>query len=163
MMRLFPLCAVISLVSGLLFPTLMLGHGVEVHDVTDRAEASVRSVQFGYSTGEPMMYAQVRLYAPSQPDMEVMQGTSDRNGLFCFIPDEAGEWRIEAEDGMGHKGTVAINVANDTVSDLSAGEISDGKIPRSFAVITGLSLILNFFAVWHFAGVMKKGGSDAHQ
>ena len=162
-MRLFTLCIAVFLISGLLLPAMAFAHGVEAHDVTGKAESPVRSVQFSYSTGEPMMYAKVRLYAPSQPDMEILQGTSDRNGLFCFIPDEAGEWRIDVEDGMGHKGTVAINADDGTVSGLSAGEISGGKIPRSFAIVTGLSLILNFFAVWHFVGVMKKGGPDAHQ
>jgi nickel transport protein len=103
----FAFCAILT-GAALLFPAALFGHGVEVYEETDRTRGSVRVIRFTYTTGEAMMYARVFVYPPSSPAMEILQGTTDRNGVFCFLPDESGEWRLEAEDGMGHKGEIRI-------------------------------------------------------
>ena len=162
MKRIFPYIAAV-LAIGLPFLPAAFAHGVEAHNVTGDTSRSIISLYFGYSTGEPMMYVKVKAYPPSQSDMEILQGTTDRNGFFSFVPDEEGNWRVEADDGMGHQGTITINAANDTVSELSVGGSSGGKLPRSLAIVLGLSLLLNVFAVWNFISTTKRGNSDAHQ
>jgi nickel transport protein len=131
-----------------LFPETAFGHGVEVSDITGSTPGLIRTVHFKYSTGEPMMYATIKLYPPSKPDVEVLQSITDRKGLFCFVPDEEGEWIVEAADGMGHKGTIAVH-AGETVAGNSAPPDS-GKTPLFIRIMLGLSLILNIFAFYNF-------------
>ena len=94
--------------AAVLFPAALFGHGVEVYDADGETTGAAHTVRFMYSTGEPMMYAKIFLYPPSNPRTEILQSIADRNGYFSFVPDESGEWRISAEDGMGHKGEITV-------------------------------------------------------
>jgi nickel transport protein len=107
MRRPFAFCTLL-IGAALLFPAALFGHGVEVREESDGARGSVRVIRFKYTTGDAMMYARVFVYPPSSPTREILQGTTDRNGVFCFLPDESGEWRLEVEDGMGHKVEIKI-------------------------------------------------------
>jgi nickel transport protein len=110
-----------------------------------------------------MMYAKVKLFPPSSPETEVLSGIADRRGFFCFMPDEAGEWRLEAEDGMGHKGTIAIRAGAPGASGESAGSSPPGGKPsRLFAAVFGASLIFNIFALWYGAAALNRKKSHAH-
>jgi uncharacterized GH25 family protein len=51
-----------------------------------------------------MLFAKVKVFPPSSPDAPARESIADRNGYFSFVNDEPGEWRLTAEDGMGHKG-----------------------------------------------------------
>jgi nickel transport protein len=164
-MRLLLLLAALG--TGILLPEKIHGHGVEVFDVTDGL-AGARLVCFKYSTGEPMMYAKVKLYPPSRPEAESLQSVTDRNGIFPFVPDEEGEWRIEAEDGMGHRGEISVKAAvmegAGEAEERSAAE--ERAAPPVLGIITGLSLILNIFSGWHIGARFlrpRKGGVYAHQ
>ena len=95
--------------AAVLFPAALFGHGVEVYDADGETTGAAHTVRFMYSTGEPMMYAKIFLYPPSNPRTEILQSIADRNGYFSFVPDESGEWRISAEDGMGHKGEIMLS------------------------------------------------------
>jgi nickel transport protein len=141
-----------------LIPEAVFGHGVEVYDITDVSSGSVRTVHFKYSTGEPMMYATVKLYPPSKPETEILQSIIGRDGYFSFVPDEAGEWRVTAEDGMGHKGTIEVTV-DDTAAGASTASAPSGggTTPLFMRIVLGLSLILNIFAVYHFVLLRVKG------
>lgn len=158
-----------ALGAGIFLPGSIHAHGVEVYDATGEGTPAV--VRFMYSTGEPMMYAKVKLYPPSRPDVESLQSVTDRKGIFSFIPDEEGEWRIDAEDGMGHRGTITLFVAPgipETAAETAAGATAgaNGGVPPALGIVTGLSLILNIFSVWHFGALFirsRKGGAYAHQ
>ncbi|MDR2094952.1 MAG: hypothetical protein LBP76_05465 [Treponema sp.] len=138
---------------ALLFPAILAAHGVEVSVATGTTGLGTESVRFMYSTGEEMSFALVRVYPPSKPDTEIVQSITDRNGYYSFVPDEEGEWRITAEDDMGHKGEITLTAAgggNAGVENaVSAGSASGGT-PLALRVILGLSLILNIFAVYSF-------------
>ena len=147
-----------------LFPAALFGHGVGVHEVSGETAGAVRTLRFMYSTGEPMMYAKIFLYPPSSPRTEVLQSIADRSGYFSFVPDEGGEWRISAEDGMGHKGEItvaagAVENPGTAVTGNSSGKSGPvaGKPPLPLAMALGLSLILNGFGIWYFAGKKRAG------
>jgi nickel transport protein len=124
-----------------------------------------------------MMYAAVRLFPPSRPETEILRGAADRNGSFSFAPDEAGEWRVTVEDGMGHKGAIVVYVdeAGEAAADKAArgGSAGGGGAPLFMRVLLGVSLILNIFAAYAFVlsrvtgrvkGCgQKKEGARAHQ
>jgi nickel transport protein len=155
-----------ALGAGIFLPGKIYPHGVEVYDISAAGNAGI--VHFKYSTGDPMMYAKIKLYPPSRPEVESLQGVADRNGIFSFVPDEEGEWRIEAEDGMGHRGTITISAAaaGERAEAPEGKRAAGGGIPPVLGIITGLSLILNIFSVWHFGALFlrsRKGGAYAHQ
>jgi nickel transport protein len=147
--RVKPPLVVVLLAGALLFPAGLAAHGVEVSLVTGETEFGGETVRFMYSTGEEMSFAIIRIFAPSRPGVETLQSLTDRNGYFSFIPDEAGEWRVSAEDDMGHKGEIRIN-AGPSGNAGAAASGGTGKAPLVLRLILGLSLILNIFAVYRF-------------
>ena len=155
----------------LVFPAVAVhAHGVEVELLSSAPAVAVR---FRYSTGEDMAYADVKVFPPSSATTEIIAGWTDRGGRFSFIPDESGRWRIEAEDGMGHKGLVTVNTADiDAPAIAGSAEekpVSAGGAPLPMRVVFGLSLILNIFAAYNFIArrgngtAGKKAGGYAHQ
>ncbi|MDR2133949.1 MAG: hypothetical protein LBP27_02485 [Treponema sp.] len=153
---------------ALLFPAILAAHGVEVSRATGTAGFGTETVRFMYSTGEEMAYTVVRVYAPSGPGTEIVQSITDRNGYYSFVPDEEGEWRISAEDDMGHKGEITLAVAGGGNAGAGNAAGGTGAAPPALRVILGLSLILNIFAAYGFilgrgfkAGP-RKGGEHAY-
>lgn len=155
---------------ALLLPANVSGHGVEVYDVSGE-DRPVRTVYFRYSTGEPVSFARIKIFPPStrERNVEALVSITDRNGVFCFIPDEEGEWRVDMEDGMGHKGTIAVNAVFGREAEAAALTGGDakpaGRTPLVFNIALGLSLLLNIFGVWYLLGRFRRGaeGNDAHK
>ncbi|GHT71961.1 hypothetical protein FACS1894110_25910 [Spirochaetia bacterium] len=144
----------------LFLPAAAFAHGVDISDVT--GQAGVRTIRFGYTDGEYMLFAKVKVYAPSTPEATVQESMTDRDGYFSFVHFERGDWRLTAEDGMGHKGEIVIAVADEAAPGELIAErntSSSNKLPRPIAVILGLSLILNVFAFYRF---VLKGLIHAH-
>jgi nickel transport protein len=159
--------ATMAAITNMMLPQTLAAHGVEVSLETNTGGFQSEAVRFMYSTGEAMSFAIIRMYAPSKPDVEVVQSITDRNGIFSFVPDEEGDWKITAEDGMGHKGLITVAVV-DKASDEkpSGGENAvKTKQPLLSRIMLGLSLILNIFAVYYFVlknRSMKKETAYAH-
>jgi hypothetical protein len=112
-----------------------------------------------------MLFAAVKVYPPSTPDATAQESMTDRDGYFSFVPFESGDWRLTAEDGMGHRGEIIIPVAGDGETESSGAAqnpAGSGKPPALTAAALGLSLILNIFALWHFAGLRNKRAAHAH-
>jgi nickel transport protein len=143
-----------------IFPMFAFSHGVEVYDITTEDRA-VQTIYFRYSTGEPMSFSKIKIYPPSTADrnIESLISITDRNGLFSFVPDEEGVWRIDVEDGMGHAGSINIT---SNVLEKSIG-VPSSRLPLAFTSVLGLSLILNIFAIWYFIAKRKKADGYAHQ
>jgi nickel transport protein len=143
-------------------PAAAFAHGVEIFDVT--GQAGVKTVRFMYSSGESMLFAAVKVYSPSAPEVTVQETMTDRDGYFSFVPFENGDWRLTVEDGMGHKGEISIAVADGAVSETAgaAGTSQSGKLPVPIAIALGLSLILNVFGFWYLTGKKLKKPEAAH-
>lgn len=77
-------------------------HGVSAAQVNERAVV-VRAV---FSDGTPMRFAKVRVTSPEGRTYQV--GHSDAQGCFALVPDQAGEWRLAFDDGMGHLAEVVV-------------------------------------------------------
>jgi nickel transport protein len=151
---------VCSFLTAVLFlPVTAFAHGVDVSDVT--GQAGVRTVRFGYTDGESMLFAAVKVYPPSTPDATVQESMTDRDGYFSFVPFEPGDWRLTAEDGMGHKGEIVITVSDETAA-AAQNAAPSGKLPTFIATLLGLSLIFNVFAFWYLMGrKFKKPGTSS--
>ncbi|QJT08180.1 hypothetical protein [Oceanidesulfovibrio marinus] len=120
-----------------------------------------------YSTGEPMAYAEVAVYAPGKDDVAFQDGYADNQGRFAFLPDSHGAWRIVVNDGMGHRaettvdveeggspaGTEAVQGAEKgagtgaEMATASTTQTAVAAAPRWMGVTLGVSIILNIFLV----------------
>ena len=122
-------------------------------------DPTLAAVQFRYSDGEPMAYAEVMVFSPQDTKVEHQNGRTDKLGKFAFCPDMFGAWRITANDGMGHLCEATVKVAGREAT----GEVVDRpqqetavtspvEGTRTLKVIAGLSLIGNLgFASWFFS------------
>jgi nickel transport protein len=155
-------CFFAAAVLFFILPAGIFAHGVEISDVTGQRD--IYTIRFSYTDGTPMLFAKVKVFPPSSPDAPAQESIADRNGYFSFVNDEPGEWRLTAEDGMGHKGEIVVAAAGGTEAG-GGSDTAGGKTPLPLRLILGLSLILNVFAVYNFvlAGFAKKRGAYAHQ
>jgi nickel transport protein len=57
------------------------------------------SVQFATQDGKPMANAEVRVFAPGEPNRPALTGRTDSEGKFEFGADKDGFWSAEARSG----------------------------------------------------------------
>jgi len=57
------------------------------------------TVQFATQNGKPLANAEVRVFAPGQPNRPALTGHTDREGKFEFGADRDGFWSAEARSG----------------------------------------------------------------
>ncbi|MFW6429091.1 MAG: hypothetical protein ACOCY3_04270 [Desulfosalsimonas sp.] len=139
-------------------------HGTD-HEMVDPGLAE--AVEFTYADGSPMSYAEVLVYSPEDDETEHQNGRTDANGRFVFYPDKPGKWRIQADDGTGHleKASVEISAgdedqenekATSSADDKGGQQAGPGGLPRIWAAVLGVSIILNIFSGFYF--LRKPGG-----
>ncbi len=131
------------------FPTIAQAHGVGSRWRDDGR--NVRAVTFAYVSGEPMAYVKIKVFGPGDEKMEFQNGRADRQGVFAFVPDKPGPWRVEAQDEEGHKAVAETVVASETGNSVElltppAGKDKDQGAPWLRAAF-GVSAIFNVFAV----------------
>lgn len=123
-----------------LFTSLAYGHGVTYGVIADRAVA----VRFGYAGGEPMSYAECKVFGPgSSPDLEFQNGRTDARGIVSFVPDKPGDWTVTAWDEMGHKGTLEVLVSGSKADLAGAAAPVPQAGPTPISVALGLSVLAN--------------------
>ncbi len=146
---LLPVAALLLL---LFLPAQLPAHGTGIDLLK---ESAARSIYCYYSSGDPMAYAEILVYAPSDSTMEYQNGRTDRSGHFAFVPDRGGTWRIVVNDGQGHRCETSVTVGTKPHADKSSREASAsvaspqkaGSTMTSLGAICGLSLIFNFFGI----------------
>jgi nickel transport protein len=57
------------------------------------------TVQFATQNGKPLANAEVRVFAPGQPNRPALTGHTDSEGKFEFGADRDGFWSAEARSG----------------------------------------------------------------
>jgi Domain of unknown function (DUF4198) len=89
------------------------------------------TAQFATSDGKPMADAEVKVFAPGQPDRPALTGRTDKDGKFEFPADKDGFWSAEARN--------ATEVARVTVR---VGGTEQGEPLSPVWLIGGLLLLL---------------------
>lgn len=135
-------------------------HGTDYSLVKD---ANLAAIEFHYSDGEPMSYAEVLVFSPQNRQVEHQNARTDKHGKFAFCPDIQGAWLITANDGMGHLCEATVAIGPETSFEKAAkpqGYTDSGHLlqgSKILKIISGLSLILNlafaaeFFHRWSIA------------
>ncbi|MCL2310295.1 MAG: hypothetical protein FWC42_08515 [Proteobacteria bacterium] len=166
---------VIALTSHVLFFTAALcaeqalAHGIGFERSNDPAEA----VRFFYIGGDPMAYAAIKVFSPADGKAEYQEGFADAEGRFAFVPDVAGDWRVVASDGMGHRAEAVVlhtdangekSAAFSTSSDGRASADATGyrdHVPMGWKAALGLSLILNLALLAQWAVRRSRRSGEA--
>jgi nickel transport protein len=105
-------------------------------------------VRAAYGGTEPVAFAKVQVYSPSQAAQEYQTGVTDRRGNFSFVPDGPGAWRVVLDDEEGHRKQITV-----TISDPFQAAVADAPVsPPSRLERTILGLALIFGATGFFYG-----------
>lgn len=119
-----------------LLPLLAYAHGAGY----ERLESDTTAVRYAYVIGEPMADANVVVYTPDETVWQ--RGRTDQDGRFGFVPNSAGVWVAEADDGLGHRVRAEIPVG---VAAASAAEPPSAFVisPRMLLILLIISLAGN--------------------
>jgi len=155
------LLMVFGLVAGF---ACLFAFRVEAHGTAHRVvrDGTAVTVECFYSDKEPMQYAEVLVFSPSDRKVEYQNGRTDRNGRFAFFPDRQGTWRIEVDDGMGHRMTADIEVTtpDGPATGSGSGSSSEEEQPSGASVplkaAFGVSLIANIALLFYALKTGKK-------
>lgn len=75
---------------------------VFAHEVNYQVkEAQGVCVSFFFAGGEPMNYTEIEVYAPDEKIL-FQKARTDKNGIFCFMPDKKGIWKVIAREETDH-------------------------------------------------------------
>lgn len=150
----------------LTFLTILVISGfstLQAHDITfDIIKSSPAVViRACYSGAEPVSWASIAVYAPSEAKTSYQNGRTDKDGYFAFVPDAPGNWTVRIDDELGHKGNAVVAVSLDFLKGGSALEHSSNKdrtgfssIPLVYRVLMGLLFI--FGASGFFYGMKTR-------
>ena len=61
------------------------------------------TVELYYVGGDPMAYAEAKVFSPEAPDVPFVNGRADKLGRIAFAANHDGVWRVEAHDAEGHR------------------------------------------------------------
>lgn len=137
---LFGLAAAVSTAS------VAWGHASQTDYFVDLFSADL-VLTASYSTGEPMIEAEVLVYAPNDAETPWVETVTDDVGQFVFVPDESlpGDWRVEITEA-GHQdiliipvtetGIDYINISQGPQQDLHYAEMT----PAGLGVMVALGL-----------------------
>jgi nickel transport protein len=85
-------------------------------------------------------------------ELPFQTGRADRNGLFLFLPDQPGDWKVIARDGMGHRLAVKPIIDEGMNPNKTGGQtdgaVDGGFLPRYEKAFMGLSLIFGISGVF---------------
>ena len=149
-MKRLSLIFIIAFLFSLFFlPHNLFAHGVvyEIFAVGESAsggkEGETVIIEVAYDDGEPMSYAEVKIFSPDNKDIEHQNGRTDKNGCFAFLPDQPGEWKVIVNDGMGHGVVTEVKV-----KETMKIQTTTKGWPRWQKLITGIGII------WGLAGLI---------
>jgi len=96
------------------------------------------TAEFATADGKPLAYAEVRVFAPGNPDTPVLTGRTDANGKFAFDADRDGFWGAEAR-GADQVARIMIRVGN--------GSQTPNRFSPVFLI--GILAVLLAIAIWY--------------
>ncbi len=122
--------AALGAIALLLSPEVARAHGANVQ----ARNAEAVEIYATYDSGEPMVEAQVQIFAPDDPQHPYVQGKTDAAGRYVFVPTQPGNWEVSVRQA-GHGDIAVVPVAPGGV--LSADFSPSG----SFSLIQRLIMI----------------------
>ncbi|MBL8294860.1 MAG: hypothetical protein JNN08_23645 [Bryobacterales bacterium] len=120
----------------LLLPALLPAHDLASTVTLAAPTVIVRSV---YGGSEPVAFAKVQVFAPGDGSPQHQAGSTDRRGMFSFVPDGPGTWRVVVDDEEGHRTENSVEVP----ANFSTGTVTVGTQPsRLERALLGIALMV---------------------
>ncbi len=133
----------------------LMGTPVQAHGLqhwTDQGEAVV--IQLSFGRGTPPALASYQIFAPGQ--REVYQtGRSDVRARIVFVPDRAGDWRVQVSTDDGHGASITVAVDSDLRPLAADARGSD----RGARVVAGVGYLLGLAGLIMFWRARKASGN----
>ena len=122
--------------------TLLLPLQATAHTVGGRVlDGKAAIAEFRFSDGSPMAFADIKVFAPSKELW--LAGRADGAGRFAFMPDNPGEWTLEAREAENHTARLALTIgANDLAATALIGRHWAFVLLGSFALNILLASLL---------------------
>ncbi|MBL8228147.1 MAG: hypothetical protein JNL98_06705 [Bryobacterales bacterium] len=127
---------IFALAAILLVPCFSVAHDLDATVTLAAPSVIVRAV---YGGTEPVAFAKVQVFSPSQSEQEYQTGMTDRRGYFSFVPEGGGTWRVVLDDEEGHRKEIAITVPEPFQS--TSAVTAAGSAPRWERALLGVALI----------------------
>ena len=118
-----------------------------------------------HSEDEPVIGAECVLFTPAGENKEFQRGYTDTNGVFSFIPDVAGDWKLVVDDGHGHRKEATVNVTEAFFNEATAtpgtakllryGSGGFAALPLWMKAVWGLSLIFGMAGLFYLVKAGK--------
>ncbi|HNY42225.1 MAG TPA: hypothetical protein PKJ41_17610 [Bryobacteraceae bacterium] len=100
-----------------------------------------------YGASEPVAFAKVTIHAPGAISSVYQSGNADAQGYFCFRPSSPGDWRITADDELGHVQQATIHIPGPfTATAQPPAAASSSRLERA---ALGLALIVGLAGFWY--------------
>lgn len=139
---------IVLIVMALLVPGRAEAHGTEGWLEDGKGMQLVAR----YDDGEPMRFAEVTVTCSELENgsTTVFQtGNTDRNGIFIFVPDVVGRYRVTVRDEMGHQlvlGKTVQQVQETSVSKLTLSEdrAQSTALSKPIGASAGVAAIFGF-------------------
>ena len=106
------------------------------------ASAGAVVVRCVFTSGEPAE-AEVLVYSPAEPDRIFQMLRTDLRGFASFVPDAPGDWRVVADDGMGHRTFLDV-----PITKLGAPAPATGAWRPQLLRYLGAAALLALVAAW---------------
>jgi nickel transport protein len=120
----------------LLLPAMLAAHDLTSMVTLAAPAVIVRSV---YGGSEPVAFAKVQVFAPGGDSTQHQAGSTDRRGVFSFVPDGPGVWRVVVDDEEGHRAESSVDVP----ANFSTGAVTVGTQPsRLERALLGVALMV---------------------
>jgi nickel transport protein len=131
----------------------LLSHGLTVK--WEKRAPGIHLSAF-YSQNNPMISAKVEIYF-GDSETVFQTGSTDKNGAFSFIPDQAGIWWVVVDDEMGHRRKLKINLKEDffKARDPKDEKPESKQLPYYLKILLGALLIL-VITIFLFTWIKKK-------
>ena len=138
----------LALVAALvvLLPAGLRAHGLTLALVTSEPPVAVRCA---YANGDPAA-AEVLVRSPADAGRYFAILRTDRHGVARFEPDQAGQWRLVADDGLGHRASLRLSVDR-------AGAVRRSVAPAIFLRL-GLALALACIGLFAWRRRIRREG-----
>jgi nickel transport protein len=144
-------CLILLVTASYLLPAVAYAHGAKI----DYTISTTVEIVASYDNGDPMLGAQVSVYAPNDPSTPWLNGECDDEGYFSFTPDPSipGRWDIQVRQA-GHGDMIHIDIDEGMVTGGSSSGYSTGQIV--------LMSICVFWGILGTALYFRRRRADAH-
>lgn len=128
------------------------------HELVVEAEFRAPSaiVQASYYDKAQSKDADVDVYPPGESSDPFVSGRTDPNGVFAFVPDQAGAWRVVVDDGRGHRESIDVAVDDLGASQPFAARAERNPVDRALG---GVGVIFGLTGLWLWRRSRAPGGT----